>query len=68
MVLKVIFLFLSVALPSGALAKNDWSKACLDGICSFDIDESPASMGGTIEIVRAFSLFSMQHVLIAHGF
>ncbi len=32
--------------------KNDWSKACLDGTCSYNIEEGPTSMGGTIEIVN----------------
>ena len=65
---KAVFLFLSITVPLGVSGKNDWSKACLDGVCSFDIDESPASMGGTIKIVRIFALFSMQQLFMAHGF
>ncbi|KLO17568.1 hypothetical protein SCHPADRAFT_160751 [Schizopora paradoxa] len=29
---------------------NDWSKACLDGTCSFDVQEGPANLGGTLQI------------------
>ncbi|KLO17563.1 hypothetical protein SCHPADRAFT_886887 [Schizopora paradoxa] len=56
--LKVTFLSLLVAIQSGVTGKNDWSKACLYGACSFDIDESPASMGGTIEISGPVSAIS----------
>ncbi|KLO17546.1 hypothetical protein SCHPADRAFT_158603 [Schizopora paradoxa] len=47
---KLVFILAIIALFSVVQGNNDWTKACLDGACSFDIDESPASMGGTIEI------------------
>ena len=48
----MLFLLLVVhALALAILGKNDWSKACLDGTCSYDIEQGPTSMGGAIEIV-----------------
>ncbi|KLO14786.1 hypothetical protein SCHPADRAFT_939206 [Schizopora paradoxa] len=52
----VIVILLSVAgLTIGA---NDWSKACLSGSCSFDIEASPTSMEGTMKISGASSAIS----------
>lgn len=37
-----------------AYGKNDWSKACLDGTCSFQIKEGAENTSGTIEIVMIY--------------
>jgi len=41
-----------------AFGKNDWSKPCLDGTCSFDVEEGPTTMGGSIEISGSPSAIS----------
>ncbi|KLO17564.1 hypothetical protein SCHPADRAFT_900505 [Schizopora paradoxa] len=40
------------------LAENDWTKACFDGECSYDIDEGPTTMGGMIKISGSPSAIS----------
>ncbi|KAI5116203.1 hypothetical protein M0805_006760 [Coniferiporia weirii] len=37
-------------LPLAVLATNDWSKPCLQGVCSYDIPASENSMSGSISI------------------
>ncbi|KLO17567.1 hypothetical protein SCHPADRAFT_936933 [Schizopora paradoxa] len=55
----MLFLFLVAhALVLQALGKNDWSKACLNGTCSYDIEKGPTTMGGTIEISGSSSAIS----------
>ncbi|KAI5116443.1 hypothetical protein M0805_008630 [Coniferiporia weirii] len=37
-------------LPLAVLATNDWSKPCLQGVCSYDVPASENSMSGSISI------------------
>ncbi|KLO17545.1 hypothetical protein SCHPADRAFT_886874 [Schizopora paradoxa] len=46
------------ALLRWALGKNDWTKACLSGLCTFDTEEGLNTMGGTIEISGSPSAIS----------
>ncbi len=48
--MKSVFLAV-IVLSCRAFGKNDWTKACVSGTCSYDLEESPTSMGGAIEIV-----------------
>lgn len=53
-VMKPTLLIVTFALSCRVFGRNDWSKACFDGTCSFEIEESVDNMGGTIEIVMFF--------------
>lgn len=35
------------------LASNDWSKPCFNGICSYDLPDTPSGPSGTLKIVRS---------------
>ncbi len=50
--MKFGLLTVMLTISSQVLGKNDWTKACLNGTCSYDIEEGPTSMGGTVEIVH----------------
>ncbi|KLO17570.1 hypothetical protein SCHPADRAFT_161007 [Schizopora paradoxa] len=54
--------FISLLVPNailyGVYGKNDWSKACLDGICSFEVEDEPNSMKGTLNLVGSLSAIS----------
>ncbi len=70
--MKVTFLIASLALSCRVYGRNDWSNACLKGTCSYDIEESPTSMGGTIKIVLGifflsyYILTEVSQVLLPH--
>ncbi|KLO17561.1 hypothetical protein SCHPADRAFT_886884 [Schizopora paradoxa] len=56
--MKISLLTVVIALAYRAFGTNDWTKACLGGSCSFDIEASPASMSGTIQISGSSSSIS----------
>ncbi|KAL5478586.1 hypothetical protein ACEPAI_2770 [Sanghuangporus weigelae] len=54
---KAFFILLSI-LPLFSVAQNDWSKACLDGWCFYDVPASENSMAATIQITGSTSAIS----------
>ncbi|KLO17235.1 hypothetical protein SCHPADRAFT_178608 [Schizopora paradoxa] len=56
--MKAFYLATLVALLATSFAKNDWTQACLNGACSYDVEEDPTSMGGSIEISGSPSAIS----------
>ncbi|TDL21321.1 hypothetical protein BD410DRAFT_724403 [Rickenella mellea] len=50
-------IFLAV-LPLVAQAANDWSKPCLQGICSYDVAQSTTSMPGSMTITGSTNAIS----------
>lgn len=50
MKLYSLYLLLPLFLPS-VLAKNDFSQPCFNGLCSFDVEQTETSMGGTVVLV-----------------
>ncbi|KLO17547.1 hypothetical protein SCHPADRAFT_158639 [Schizopora paradoxa] len=56
--MKDILLIFVLTFALQAVCTNDWTKACLGGSCSFDIEETPTNMGGTIQISGSSSSVS----------
>ncbi|KLO17548.1 hypothetical protein SCHPADRAFT_158637 [Schizopora paradoxa] len=48
--MRVTLLTVALAFAHRAFATNDWTKACLGGSCSFDVEASRTSMGGSMQI------------------
>lgn len=55
--MKLTSLIFITSLFYQAYGKNDWSKACLDGTCSFHIEEGAEDTSGTIEIVLIYCYY-----------
>ncbi|KLO17239.1 hypothetical protein SCHPADRAFT_937267 [Schizopora paradoxa] len=47
-----------VALSSTSFGKNDWTKVCLNGTCSYDVEEGESNMGGRFDISGSPSAIS----------
>ena len=56
--MNAFLLAVLLSLSTSSFGKNDWTQACLNGACSYDIEEGPSGMGGSIAIVRVFDLLN----------